>query len=96
MVMIPFHPLLKDASEEIRKAGRRISPTNVLKLSGLGEKITVGDLTPPDQPNTYTIAIFKKCCRNTCNLEYQGITDAHAKSLIQKYGKVISVLTEAL
>ena len=60
MVMIPFHPLLKDATIYIKKAGRRSLPTNLFEVSGLGEKLTVIDLTPPDQPNTCTIAIFKK------------------------------------
>ena len=60
MAMIPFHPLLKDATKEIRETGRRIFPTNLLKVSGLGEKITVIDLTPPEQTNTCTIAIFNR------------------------------------
>ena len=60
MVMIPFHPLLKEATKDIREAGRRISPTNVLKVSGLGENIIVSDLTPPEQPNIFTIAICNR------------------------------------
>ena len=60
MVMIPFHPILKDAKKEIREAGRSISHTNVLKVSGLGENITVSDLTPPEEPNTFTIVIFNR------------------------------------
>ena len=60
MVMIPFHPLLKDATEEIREAGRRILPKNLFKVSGLGENLTVSDLTPPEQPNTFTIEIFNR------------------------------------
>ena len=60
MIMIPFYPLLKDATTDIKKDGRRILPTNLFKVSGLGEKITVIDLTPPEQPNTCTIAIFNR------------------------------------
>ena len=58
--MISFHPLLKDATKDIRKAGRRILPKTMLKVSGIGEKITLSNLTPPDQPNTCTIAIFNR------------------------------------
>ena len=60
MVMIPFHPILKDATTDIKKDGRRILPTNLLKVSILGEKITLIDLTPQEQPNTCTIAIFNR------------------------------------
>ena len=60
MITIPFHPLLKDASKEIIKARRRICPTNMLKVNGIGEKLTVSNLTPPEQPNTCTIAIFNR------------------------------------
>ena len=60
MIMIPFHPLLKEATKDIREAGKRILPKNMLKVSGLGEKLTVSDLTPPEQPNTCTIAIFNR------------------------------------
>ena len=58
MVVRPFHPLLKDATKEIIKAGRRILPKNLLKVSGLGEKLTVSDLTKPEKPNTFKITIF--------------------------------------
>ena len=60
MVMIPFHPILKDVKKEIREAGRRILPKNLLKVSGLGENLTVSDLTPPEQPKTCTIEIFNR------------------------------------
>ena len=60
MVMIPFHPLLNHATIDIRKTEIFIFPTNLLKVSGLGEKLTVIDLTPPEQPNTCTIAIFNR------------------------------------
>ena len=60
MIMIPFHPLLKNATKDMREAGKRILPKNLLKVSGLGEKPTVSDLTPPEQPNTCTIAIFNR------------------------------------
>ena len=60
MIMIPFHPLLKDAKKDSRKFGKRILPTNMLKVSGLGEKLTVSNLTPPEQSNTCTIAIFNR------------------------------------
>ena len=60
MIMIPFHPLLKDATKYIVKAGILILPKNMLKVSGLVEKLTVSNLTPPDQPKTCTIAIFNR------------------------------------
>ena len=60
MIMIPFRPLLKDTSNDIRKAGRLILPKNMLKVSGLGENFTVSDLTPPKQPNTCTVEIFNR------------------------------------
>ena len=60
MVMIPFHPILKDAKKDIREAGRRILPKNVLKVSGLEENMILRDLTPPEEPNTFTIAIFNR------------------------------------
>ena len=60
MIMIPFHPLLKDKKYDIRKAGRRILPKNLLKVSSIGEKLIVSDLTPPEQLNTCTIAIFNR------------------------------------
>ena len=52
MVMRPFRPLIKDATKEIREAGRCISPSKMLKLSGLGVKRTVSGLALPEQPNT--------------------------------------------
>ena len=58
MAMRPFHQILKDSTKEIREDGRRISPKNMLKVSGFGENLTVSDLTLPDQPKTCTIAIF--------------------------------------
>ena len=64
MITIPFHPLLKDATKHIREAGRHISPTNLLKVSGLGENITVSDLAWPNQPNKCMIAVFNGQCRN--------------------------------
>ena len=36
MVMIPFRKLLKEATKDIRKAGRLILLTHLFKLSGLG------------------------------------------------------------
>ena len=60
MVMITFHPLLNHTTIDIRKTEIFIFPTNLLKVSGLGEKLTVSDLTPPEQPNTCTIAIFNR------------------------------------
>ena len=87
MVTRPFHPLLKDTKKHIREAGRCISPTNVLKVIGLGDKITVSDLAPPNQPKTCMLAVYNGRHRNTCNLEHQAIADAHAKNIIQQVGK---------
>ena len=60
MVTITFHPLLKDAKNNIREDGRRIYPTNILKVSGLGDKITSRDIAPIDQPNNCIIVVFNE------------------------------------
>ena len=58
MVIRLFHPLLRDATKDIREAGRNIPPMNILKVSGLGDNITVSDLAQPYQPNTCMISMF--------------------------------------
>ena len=60
MIVILFHPLLKDATRYIREAGRRIPPKNLLKVSSIREKITVSDLVSTDQPKTCMIAVFNR------------------------------------
>ena len=71
MVMIPFHPLMKDARKEIREVGRYISPTNLLKVISLGEKRTISDFAPPEQTNTCMITVLNGQRRNNCSLEHQ-------------------------
>ena len=82
MVMGPFHTLLRDRAKDIRESGRRISPTDLLKVSGLGEKITVSDLTPPYKSNNCMVAVLNGQYRKTCKLKHQAITDAHDKNLL--------------
>ena len=96
MVMRPFHTLLKYATKHIRYYGRRIFPTNLLKLISLGYNITVRNLAPPNKPNMCIIAVFNGRCRNTCNLEHQKIIYAHTNDLLRQVGKGISVITEVL
>ena len=58
----------KGVTKYIKEARRRILPKNLLKLSSLGEKRTFSNISPPEQPRTFTIAVFNRWCRNTCNL----------------------------
>ena len=82
-----FHQLLKDVTEDIIQTGRRITPTNLSEVIGLGEKRTISDLTTLEQPNTCKIAVLNGRCINTCNLEHQSIADSYAKIILQKIGK---------
>ena len=94
--MRPFNLILRDAMKDTREAGRRISPTNLLKVSGLGDNMTVYDLSPPEQPKTFVIAVLNGRYRNTCKLDDKMISDMHAKHPLHQVRKGISILTEAL
>ena len=96
MVMRKFHPLLRDATKDTRDAGRLISLTNLLKVSGLGDKMTISDSAPPYQYNTYMIAVLNGRFSKTCKLDHHMISDTHAKHLLQQVGKWVYIITEEL
>ena len=82
--------------KNIREAGRCKFPIDLIKVSHLGENITVSDLVPSHQPNTRIITVFNGLCRNICNFEHQEITYAHSNIILKQVEKGISTIIEAL